>query len=85
MDGGYLRNCKSSFHGKVIHDQSFLRTEISSSVGGRIVVASVVYNTLPFFILDSFFFFGCLQLTVDHLVTVEILVNYTNLEMTIEN
>ncbi|KAL9443385.1 hypothetical protein AB3S75_016691 [Citrus x aurantiifolia] len=42
VGGGYLRNCKSSFHGKVIHDQSFFRTEISSSVGGRIVVASVL-------------------------------------------
>ncbi|XP_024034293.1 uncharacterized protein LOC18055163 isoform X2 [Citrus clementina] len=42
VGGGYLRHCKSSFHGKVIHDQSFLRTEISSSVGGRIVVASVL-------------------------------------------
>lgn len=42
VGGGYLRNCKSSFHGKVIHDQSLLRTEISSCGGGRIVVASVL-------------------------------------------
>ncbi|KAJ0091059.1 hypothetical protein Patl1_13093 [Pistacia atlantica] len=40
--GLYARSCSSSFYGKVIYNQSFLRREIGSIRGGRVVIASVL-------------------------------------------
>ncbi|KAL5838521.1 hypothetical protein ACOSQ3_015690 [Xanthoceras sorbifolium] len=40
--GGYVRNCKSSFYGKMISNHSFLRRETSSIRGGSVVVSSVL-------------------------------------------
>ncbi|KAL5768995.1 hypothetical protein ACOSP7_015552 [Xanthoceras sorbifolium] len=40
--GGYVRNCKSSFYGKMISNHSFLIRETSSIRGGSVVVSSVL-------------------------------------------
>ncbi|KAK2645955.1 hypothetical protein Ddye_021150 [Dipteronia dyeriana] len=40
--GGYVKNCQSSFYGKVMYNHNFLRRETGNIRGGSVVVASVL-------------------------------------------
>lgn len=53
--GGFVRNLRSSFYGKVIYNQNFVKMKANSNHGGRAVVTSVVSATLPFCILLLYF------------------------------